>query len=59
MVMHLGPQTTSVKKYWIACSIRKAQANQVAFEVIQKIKEEEKKAKDEAANAQPVQVEGV
>lgn len=57
MVQHLGPQTTAVKKYWLARSIRKAMCNQVAFEVIQQIKEEQK-AKD-ALNDKAVQVEGV
>jgi hypothetical protein len=48
MIMHLGPQQVKVKRSFIAASIRKAMANQVAFEQIQKLKEEQK-AKEDAA----------
>lgn len=53
--MHLGPQQNTVKRTFIAKSIKKAQANQVAFEQIQKLKEEQK-AK-EAAEAVANEVE--
>ena len=42
MIMHLGPQTNKVPKMYFVKSIRKAMANQIAFEKIQAIKEEEK-----------------
>lgn len=48
MIMHLGPQVTKVPKMYFVDSIRKAMANQIAFEKIQLIKEEEK-AEMEAA----------
>lgn len=48
MIMHLGSQTTFKSKYFFAKSIRKAMANQVAYEKIQEIKEEEKKSEEDA-----------
>lgn len=42
MIMHLDPTTDKKSKYFFAKSIRKAQANQVSYEIIQKIREEAK-----------------
>lgn len=42
-VMHLGPITHSKSKRYFAKSVRKSIANQVAFEKIQFLREEEKK----------------
>lgn len=41
MVMHLGPTTTHVPKMFFAKSIKKAMANEVAFNKIQQLKQEE------------------
>jgi len=54
MVMHLGPQRSTVSKNYFVRSLRKAAANQVAGQVFQDIKErqkqaEEKRKQDEAA----------
>jgi hypothetical protein len=46
-IMHLGPQETSKPKVFFAKSLKKSMANQVAFEMIQKIKDEEKKKAEE------------
>lgn len=51
MIMHMGPTIDRVTLYHIARSIRKAQSNQVCYELIQRLKEDEK-----AANAEPIQV---
>lgn len=51
-VMHLGPQVNYVAPRTFAKSIRKAMANQIAYEVIEKIRLEEK-AKQEAESAPP------
>lgn len=58
MVMHMGPQQTRVRKGFIAKTLHKAMANQVAFSVIQKLKEQEnQKALVEAeATHEPAQV---
>lgn len=42
MIMHLGQTQTTVKKSYLAKSIFKAMSNQVCFERIQQIKEQEK-----------------
>lgn len=41
MIMHLGPTTTHVPKMFFAKSIKKAMANEVAFNKIQQFKQEE------------------
>lgn len=46
MIMHLGPQTHTCAPMHFVKTIKKAMANQVAYEKIQAIKEEEKKAKE-------------
>ena len=51
MILHLGPQTTSKAKSYFAISIRKAMANQIAFEKIQEYKKAEEK---EAAPSEEV-----
>ncbi len=58
MVMHMGPQQTRVRKGFIAKTLHKAMANQVAFSILQKLKEQEdQKANVEAkATHEPVQV---
>lgn len=43
MVMHMPPTTHRKSKHHFMRAIRKAQANQVCYEVIQQIREEEKK----------------
>jgi len=45
MIMHLGPQVESAPKRYFARTIKKAMANQVAYEVIQEIKEQQAQAK--------------
>jgi hypothetical protein len=42
MIMHLSPTTIRKPKRFFALSVKKAMANQVAFELIQQIKEKEK-----------------
>lgn len=57
MIQHLGPQVAWKPPLYFAKSIRKAMSNQTAFEVMQRIKEDEKKAQEEEAkNAQTVVV---
>lgn len=51
MIMHLGPTTHRKSKWFFVASIRKAQANEVAFDVIQTIKEEDQKKREEEAKA--------
>jgi len=46
MIMHLGPQQTHVRRGHIAKTIFKAMSNQVAFEQIQRLKEEAKAKED-------------
>jgi hypothetical protein len=41
MIMHLEPLTIRKPKHYFALSIKKAQANEIAFHVIQTIKEEQ------------------
>ena len=53
MIQHLGPQTSRKPPYFFAVSIRKAMANQTAFEVMQRIKEDAKNAHDELMKSQP------
>lgn len=47
MIMHLGTHVTAKPPRFFARGIKKAMANQVAYEVIQEIRQEEKK-KNEA-----------
>lgn len=61
MVMHLDPTQTMKPKSYFARSIKKAQANQVAYAIIQEInkkqKEEQEKKQNETANgASPVKL---
>ena len=53
MIQHLGPQVDRAPLIFFSISIHKAQANQVAFEVMQQINKDEK-AKNAASN-EPVQ----
>lgn len=69
MIMHLGPTVDRKPKLFFAKSVKKAQANQIAYEEIQKLKKAEAEyiastialentkleATDGAANEQPVQ----
>lgn len=41
MIMHLGPTVDRKPKYYFAKAVRKAQANQIAYEQIQKLKKAE------------------
>lgn len=34
MILHLGPQTTTKSKHYFALSVKKAMANQVAYELV-------------------------
>lgn len=45
-IMHLPTHTTRKSPRWFAIGIRKAMANQIAYEVIYEIKEREKKEKE-------------
>lgn len=59
LIMHLGPTTTHVPKVFFARSIRKAMANQVAFDKIQQLKKEEQALLDkkpEATTSEPLDV---
>lgn len=40
MILHLGPTTSYKPKFYFAKSVRKAQANQVAYEKLQELKEQ-------------------
>lgn len=44
MIMHLGPTTSRKSNYYFASSIRKAMANQIAYQVIQDLKADEEKS---------------
>ncbi len=46
MVMHLGPTTANKPKWFFAKSVRKAMANQIAYENIQKLKKQEQEYMD-------------
>lgn len=46
MIMHLGPLETHKSKIYFARSIRKAAANQIAYEKIQQLKKEEQESID-------------
>lgn len=41
MIMHLGPTVDKKAKFFFAKAVRKAQANQIAYEEIQKLKKAE------------------
>lgn len=43
MVLHLGPTVAHKSKHWFALAVKKAMANEVAFNLIEEIKEREKK----------------
>lgn len=43
MIMHLSPTTDKKSKLYFAKAVRKAQSNQIAYQVIQKIREEQEK----------------
>lgn len=49
MIMHLDPTTDKKSRYYFAKSIRKAQANQIAYHFIMKIRDDNKKQELEAA----------
>lgn len=51
MIMHLGPTTHKKAKYFFAKSIKKAQANEVAYQIIQDINDKEKQVKLAAVTA--------
>lgn len=59
MIMHLGPQRSSVPKNHFVRSLRKTAANQVAGQVFLDIKEKQKAQQEEAAKlaAQPTTAE--
>lgn len=42
LIMHLGPTCQSQSPFYFAKSVRKSQANQVAFDVLQRLKAENK-----------------
>lgn len=46
MIMHLGPDQDKKSKYHFARAIRKAQANEIAYQTMQNIRLEEEKAKN-------------
>ncbi len=46
-IMHLGPVTSHKSKRWFAKSVRKAIANQVAYQKIKSLQDEEKKAMEQ------------
>lgn len=46
MIMHEGPLVTKKSLKHFADSIKKSMANQIAYEIIQRIKEEEQKQKE-------------
>lgn len=46
MIMHLPPTCHKKSKFYFAKSIRKAQSNQVAYEIIMRNREEQKTSKD-------------
>lgn len=48
MIMHLAPTSFYKPKFYFAKSVKKAMANQTAYEVIQRIRDEEKKKEQEA-----------
>lgn len=52
MVMNLGPTTAYKAPYFFALSIKKAMANQTAFQVIQDLRDAEKNAAKEAQEKQ-------
>lgn len=54
MIMHLGPTVTRKSPYWFACSIRKAMANEVAFQKLQDIKREHEEQKAKEIKAEEV-----
>jgi len=52
MIMHLDPQTITKDLDYFANSIKKAQANQVAYEIIQEINNKQKEASQLQARTQ-------
>lgn len=58
MIMHSGPTISTKSLYYFAKSIRKAQANQVAYNMLMIFKEEAK-TEEEAEKNKPVEVEAV
>ena len=52
MIMHLDPLTTSKSRVYFGRSIKKSMANQVAYEVIQQIRETEKNEQARLNNPQ-------
>jgi CRISPR/Cas system CMR-associated protein Cmr5 small subunit len=57
MIMHLGPLQNTVTRHYVARGIQKSMANQVAYQVIQNIKQKEKETKDaEQSHAETVEV---
>jgi hypothetical protein len=57
MIMHLGPQRSSVPKNYFVRSLRKGAANQVASQVFQDIKNKQQAAQDAAKAADTASVE--
>jgi hypothetical protein len=55
MVMHLGPTTISKPKRYFAISVKKAMANQIAYENIQLFKEK-KEATTTESHVEPISV---
>lgn len=46
-IMHLGPVTASKSKRWFARSVRKSIANQVAYQKIKSLQDDERKAMEQ------------
>lgn len=53
IIMHFGPQTDHVAPRHFAKSIRKSQANQVAYEMIQELKEKAKSDAEKIVEIKP------
>jgi hypothetical protein len=55
MILHLGPQTLSKPKRYFELSIKKAMANEIAFQKIQEIKQlDAEHKKNEAKNSEVI-----
>lgn len=48
MIMHIPPTVFYKPKHFFGVSVKKAMANQTAYEIIQQIREDEKKKEEEA-----------
>ena len=57
MIMHLGPQADRKSKSFFARSVKKAMANQIAYELIDHLRKEEKKSQQLASQKEPLALE--